>query len=135
MNKLILVDFDKREVRFVNPEDIAPKPASELEFENQPWAHCCKSHRHASHTFIPWAYKKPYDKHCDICDQPAAWVAGNGIPLCDCHVEDWSMWNNQDGRIHAAHSVKKVWMDCYRDFKKDVQSGKFMPDIRQAVNP
>ena len=131
--RLILVDFDKREVCFINLEDVCPKVIPELEFENQPWAHCCKSHRHAYHTFIPWSYKTPYDKYCDICDGAAAWTAGCNISFCDCHAEDWLLWNDKDGRLHASNNVKTIWLDYYRDFKKDVLSGKFAPDVRQKA--
>jgi len=125
MNKLILVDFDKREVRFVSPEELIPKV--ETHSDDHSWVQCCRSHRHIHHTWIPWAYKKPYDKVCDICNTPAAWVSGNNIPLCDCHAEDWTLWTDKDDRIHISN-VKNIWLDSYRDFKKAVLDGEFIPN-------
>jgi len=93
----------------------------------------CTSGRHRFHTYIPWYYNRPYDKKCDICGGPAAWEAGTGIALCDCHAEDWHRWIEQGHTIQQlgktwGKTLQKAWFNSYREFKAEVLAQRFLPN-------
>lgn len=94
----------------------------------------CTTYRHKYHAFVPWMSGAAYDRACLICDEDAAWVSGDGIPLCDCHAEDWSRFSGADGRIHSSTRLDKIWDIVFDDFLNAVSEGYAPNDFKEVAN-
>lgn len=73
----------------------------------------CHTGNHYYHIYVPWRFNHAYDKVCDICRTPAAWLSGSRIALCDCCAQDWSEWCAAFGLPQKANWDKK-----YAEFRR-----------------